>query len=52
MKKELLQAKTVRRGPKKKPLSEIKVPIKIWVKAKYVNKASKEMALIEEKYQD
>ena len=42
--------KKIRRGPKLKPTSEKKVPVKIWVKQKYYKDAFKECSEIERKY--
>lgn len=39
-----------KRGPKPKPDSELKVPVKIWVKKKHYIKAKKDAAEIERKY--
>lgn len=40
----------VRRGPKEKPQSEKKVPVKIWVKQKHFKAAKKDADEIERKY--
>ena len=45
-----MKAKPKKRGPIPKPASEIKVPIKIWVKKKYAKAASVKVSIIEDEY--
>jgi len=46
-----MKKKPEKRGPKPKPASEIKVPIKIWVKKKYAKEATIKLLKIESEYE-
>jgi hypothetical protein len=47
-----MKNKKLKRGPRPKPESEIKVPIKIWVKKKYVKDATIKIIKIENEYEN
>ena len=47
-----MKDKKVKRGPKPKPASEIKVPIKIWVKKKYAKEVTIKVLQIEREYEN
>ena len=47
-----MKEKKIKRGPKPKPASEIKVPIKIWVKKKYAKQAAVKALKIQIEYEE